>query len=98
MIEKKKRKLENELRNLQQQMRFFSDVEKENQELEVSQIINDSLAGKANELISSLSSSKNDLIALEKDYVNESNKLTFFNQRLSVVSKVKRNHKKQVPR
>tara|TARA_R110002051_G_scaffold113010_1_gene185698 strand:- start:107 stop:1837 length:1731 start_codon:yes stop_codon:yes gene_type:complete len=92
-----KRKLENELRSLQQQMRFFSDVEKENQELEVSQIINDSLAGKANELITSLSSSKTDLITLEKDYVNESNKLTFFNQRLSVVSKVKRNHKKQVP-
>jgi len=92
-----KRKLENELRSLQQQMRFFSDVEKENQELEVSQIINDSLAGKANELITTLSSSKTDLITLEKDYVNESNKLTFFNQRLSVVSKVKRNHKKQVP-
>ena len=92
-----KRKIENELRNLQQQMKFFSDVEKENQELEVSQIINDSLAGKANELIISLSNNKSDLITLEKDYVNESNKLTFYNQRLSVVSKVKRNHKNQFP-
>lgn len=92
-----KRKIENELRNLQQQMKFFSDVEKENEELEVSQVINNSLAGKANELIISLSSNKNDLITLEKDYVNESNKLTFYNQRLSVVSKVKRNHQKQVP-
>lgn len=92
-----KRKFENDLRNLQQQMKFFSDVEKENQELEISQIINDSLAGKANELIISLSTNKNDLIILEKDYVNESNKLTFYNQRLSVVSKVNRNHKKQVP-
>lgn len=92
-----KRKIENELRNLQQQIKFFSDVEKENQELEVSQIINNSLSGKANELIISLSSNKNDLITLEKEYVNESNKLTFYNQRLSVVSKVKRNHQKQVP-
>ncbi|MFT4646581.1 MAG: hypothetical protein ACI8ZX_003012 [Planctomycetota bacterium] len=92
-----KRKIENELRNLQQQMKFFSDVEKENEELEVSQIINDSLAGKANELIISLSDNKSNLITLEKDYVNESNKLTFYNQRLSVVSKVKRNHKNQVP-
>lgn len=92
-----KRKIENELRNLQQQMKFFSDVEKENQELEVSQIINDTLAGKANELIISLSNNKSDLITLEKDYVNESNKLTFYNQRLSVVSKVKRNHKNQFP-
>lgn len=92
-----KRKLENELRTLQQQMKFFSDVEKENQELEVSQIINDSLAGKANKLIISLSSNKKNLITLEKEYVNESNKLTFYTQRLSVVSKVKRNHQKQVP-
>lgn len=92
-----KRKIENELRNLQQQIKFFSDVEKENQELEVSQIINNSLSGKANELIISLSSNKNNLITLEKEYVNESNKLTFYNQRLSVVSKVKRNHQKQVP-
>jgi len=92
-----KRKIENELKNLQQQMKFFSDVEKENQELEVSQIINDTLAGKANELIISLSNNKSDLITLEKDYVNESNKLTFYNQRLSVVSKVKRNHKNQFP-
>ncbi|PKH49854.1 hypothetical protein CXF68_03690 [Tenacibaculum sp. Bg11-29] len=92
-----KRKIENELRSLQQQMKFFSDVEQENQELEVSQIINDSLAGKANELIISLSNNKSDLITLEKDYVNESNKLTFYNQRLSVVSKVKRNHKNQFP-
>ena len=92
-----KRKIENELRALQQQMKFFSDVEKGNQELEVSQIINDSLAGKANELIISLSSNKEKLITLEKEYVNESNKLTFYTQRLSVVSKVKRNHQKQVP-
>ncbi len=92
-----KRKIENELRALQQQMKFFSDVEKENQELEVSQIINDSLAGKANELIISLSSNKKSLITLEKEYVNESNRLTFYTQRLSVVSKVKRNHQKQVP-
>lgn len=92
-----KRRIENELKNLQQQMKFFSNVEKENEELKVSQIINDSLSGKANELITSLSSNKNDLITLEKDYVNESNKLTFYTQRLSVVSKVKRNHQKQVP-
>ncbi len=92
-----KRKIENELRNLQQQIKFFSDVEKENQELQVSQIINDSLTGKANELIISLSGNKNELITLEKEYVNESNKLTFYNQRLSVVSKVSRNHKKQFP-
>ncbi|UVD80071.1 hypothetical protein NWE55_01910 [Myroides albus] len=92
-----KRRLENELRSLQQQIKFFSDVERENEELEISQIINDSLLGKANELMITLSSHKDSLTTLEKDYVNESNKLTFYSQRLSVVSKVKRNHDRQVP-
>lgn len=92
-----KKKIENEIRSIQQQIKFFSNIEKGNQELEVSQIINDSLAGKANELIESISEKKNKLLELEQDYINESNKLTFYNQRSSVVSKVKRNHKKQVP-
>lgn len=92
-----KRKIENKLRTLQQQIKFFSDVEKENEEIEVSQVINDSLTGKANKLLTSLISDKANLISFEKDYVNESNKLAFLNQRLSVVSKVNRNHQKQFP-
>lgn len=92
-----KKKIENEIKSIQQQIKFFSNIEKENQELEVSQIINNSLSGKANELIESISEKKNKLLELEQEYINESNKLTFYNQRFSVVSKVKRNHKKQVP-
>ncbi len=94
---KEKKKIEKEINNLQKQIKFFKNVERENEELEVSKIINSSLSGKANELIESISSKKNELLALEKHYVNLSNKLTFYNQRLSVVSKVKRNHKNQIP-
>ncbi|WP_405291699.1 hypothetical protein [Algibacter sp. Ld11] len=92
-----KKKIEKEINSLQKQIKFFKNVERENEELEVSKIINSSLSGKANELIESISSKKDELLILEKDYVNLSNKLTFYNQRHSVVSKVKRNHKNQTP-
>src|SRR5690554_3447361 len=93
----KKREIENEIRSLQQQVTFFTNVEREHKEFEVSKVVEASLSGKANELVESLSKSKDQLLELENEYVKESNKLTFYNQRLAVVSKVKRNHTKQFP-
>ncbi|WGH76389.1 hypothetical protein P8625_04305 [Tenacibaculum tangerinum] len=92
-----KRKIEKEINRLQQQIRFYADVEKENQDLKLANVIDQTLEGKANELISNISERKNNLLDLENTYVSDSNKLTFLNQRLSVVSKVKRNHKNQEP-
>lgn len=92
-----KRKIEKEINKLQQQIRFYTDVEKENQDLKLANVIDQTLEGKASELISNISKKKDDLLILENTYVSESNKLTFINQRLSVVSKVKRNLKGQEP-
>lgn len=92
-----KRKIEKEINRLQQQIRFYTDVEKENQDLKLANVIDQTLEGKANELISTISEKKDNLLELENTYVSDSNKLTFLNQRLSVVSKVKRNHKNQEP-
>lgn len=92
-----KRKIEKEINRLQQQIRFYTDVEKENQDLKLANVIDQTLEGKANELISNISEKKDNLLDLENTYVSDSNKLTFLNQRLSVVSKVKRNHKNQEP-
>lgn len=92
-----KRKIEKEINRLQQQIRFYTDVEKENQDLKLANVIDQTLEGKANELISNISEKKDNLLDLENSYVSDSNKLTFLNQRLSVVSKVKRNHKNQEP-
>lgn len=93
----KKREIENQIRLLQQQISFYTNVKKDNNDFEISKLTDDSLSGKANELIDTLTQSKDELLKLENKYVAESNKLTFYTQRLSVVSKVKRNHAKQFP-
>ena len=92
-----KRRIEKEVNKLQQQIRFYKDVEKNNQDIKLANVIDETLEGKANTLIADISERKNRLLELEKLYVDNSNKLTFYNQRLSVVSKVNRNHKNQEP-
>lgn len=92
-----KRNIEKEINKLQQQIKFYTDVEKDNQDLRLANVIDETLEGKANKLIEDISKKKNYLLDLENTYVTDSNRLTFYNQRLSVVSKVKRNHKNQEP-
>lgn len=92
-----KRKIEKEINSIQQKIKFYTEVQKENQDLKLANVFDQTLEGKANELISNISLKKDNLLDLENTYVSDSNKLTFLNQRLSVVSKVKRNHKNQEP-
>lgn len=92
-----KRKIEREINKLQEQIRFYTEVEKDNPDLQLANVLNDTLKGKANEFISNISLTKDKLLDLENTYVNDSNKLTYLTQRLSVVRKVKRNHKSQEP-
>lgn len=92
-----KRRIEKEVNKLQQQIKFYKDIEKDNQDLKLANVIEETLEGKANILIADISERKNRLLEFEKLYVDNSNKLTFYNQRLSVVSKVSRNHKNQEP-
>jgi len=92
-----KRKIEKEINRIQQQIKFYTDVERDNQELKLANLIDQTLEGKANELITGITEKKDLLLDLENTYVTDSNKLSFYNKRLSVVSKVKRNHKDQEP-
>lgn len=92
-----KRKIEKEILRLQEQKRFYIDVERDNQDLKVAKVIDQTLLGKTNDLVEYISVKKNELLELENEYVSHSNKLTFYDQRWAVVSKVKRNHKKQEP-
>lgn len=93
----KKAEIEKKISILQEQIRFYSDVKNENQDLKLANIISETISGKANQLIEDISNRKNKLLELENDYVKNSNTLTFYNQRLAVLSIVKRNHKNQEP-
>ena len=60
-------------------------------------IVNASFKGKGNEFINDITERKSDLLKLENQYVKKSNLQAYNTQRLSVISKVSRNHTHQFP-
>jgi hypothetical protein len=92
-----KRELQKKVNSVQQQINFLINIQRENQELEVSELLDSSLKGKANKFILNLSGKKGKLLKLENEYVKKSNRLSFMSQRLTVVIQVKRNINEQFP-
>jgi hypothetical protein len=96
--DKEKRKsIENELSEKTQKFNFYLNFEKNDSIIETSKLIDDSFKGKGQEFINELTKRKKDLLQFENQFVKKSNSLTYNNQRLSVISKVSRNHTHQFP-
>lgn len=96
--DKEKRKaLEIELADKNQKYNFYLNFEKNDTVIENSKLLNDSFKGKGQEFINEITNRKANLLDLENKYVKQSNHLTYNSQRLSVISKVSRNHNHQFP-
>ena len=89
--------LENQLKELNEKNNFYIQFEKTDSEIENSKIVNASFKGKGNEFINEITERKSELLKLENKYVQKSNLQTYNTQRLSVISKVSRNHTHQFP-
>ncbi|QEC51973.1 hypothetical protein EDD80_11831 [Anseongella ginsenosidimutans] len=92
-----KRKIERNISRLNSQIKFFTEVERDSPDFKLANAVTKALNGKANQLLVEITGNKEKLMDLENDYVDNSNKLTFYSKRLAVVSKVKRNHQNQEP-
>lgn len=96
--DKEKRKaLEIELADKNQKYNFYLNFEKNDTAIENSKLLDNSFKGKGQEFINEITNRKASLLELENKYVKQSNHLTYNNQRLSVISKVSRNHNHQFP-
>ncbi|HLP32825.1 MAG TPA: AAA family ATPase, partial [Bacteroidia bacterium] len=96
--DKEKRKaIENELNEKVQRYNFYMNFEKNDSIIETSKLIDDSFKGKGQEFINEITERKKNLLQFENQFVKKSNSLTYNNQRLSVISKVGRNHTHQFP-
>ncbi|WP_445712106.1 hypothetical protein [Flavobacterium sp.] len=93
----KRKEIENELIEKNQKYNFYLNFEKNDSPIVNSKLIDDSFKGKGQEFINEITNRKASLLELENKYVKLSNNLTYNNQRLSVVSKVGRNHNHQFP-
>jgi hypothetical protein len=92
-----RKKIEAELTEKLQRYNFYYHFEKNDSSLDNAKIVDSSLRGKGEEFIAEITTIKNNLLKVEDNYVKKSNQLTHNNQRLSVISKVSRNHGNQFP-
>lgn len=89
--------LENELLEKNQKYNFYLNFEKTDSEIENSKLLDDSFKGKGQKFIDEITNRKHLLLGFENSYIKQSNLLTYNTQRLSVISKVSRNHNNQFP-
>ncbi|MGH2306876.1 MULTISPECIES: AAA family ATPase [Aliarcobacter] len=92
-----KQKLEKERETYTNEIKFLSEIETNNDELVLTQLIDENFKNKAESYIKEYQKKQDTLIEKEKEYVGKCNELSFYTARLSVLNKVKRNHKKQNP-
>lgn len=94
---KEKKELEDELVKVNQEIKFYKNYENSNEELQIAELINEEHKENAKNYIEIFAANQAELIKVENDFVNKSNEVSFYRQRISVLSKVKRNMKLQNP-
>lgn len=92
-----KQKLEKEKKDLDNQIKFLANIEKQNDELYLSKLKDESFISKSNEYIDSYKKNKEELIQTEKKYLLKCNEITFNEERLKILNKIKTSLKKENP-
>lgn len=92
-----KQKLEKEKKNLENQIKFLSSIEKENDELNLSKLKDESFISKSIEYLDYYKKNKEQLIQKEKEYLLKCNELTFCEERLKILKKIKKSLKNENP-
>ncbi|WP_339653629.1 hypothetical protein [Flavobacterium frigidarium] len=92
-----KQKLEREKKDFENQIKFLTNIENQNDELTLSKLKDESFISKSGEYINSYKKNKDELIQIEKKYLIKCNEITFFHERLKILNKVKNSLKKENP-
>ncbi len=92
-----KQKLEKEKKDLESSIKFLTDVEQQNDELNLSVLKDELFISKSNEYLDSYKKHKAELIINEKDFLIKCNELTFCEERLKILNKINSSLKKEDP-
>jgi hypothetical protein len=92
-----KQRLELEKNELENKINFLSESEKNNDELNLSKLIDETFISKVSNYINTYKINKEKQILNEKEYLLACNKYSFLGERLKILKKVKSSVKKQIP-
>lgn len=92
-----KQNLEKEKKELENQIKFLTNIEQQKDELKLSKLKDELFISKSIEYLESYKKNKEELIQKEKEYLLKCNELTFNEERLKVLKKVNTSLKKENP-
>jgi hypothetical protein len=92
-----KKRLEKEKLDIENEIKFLSNIERKNDELQLAKLKDEIFIIKSTDYIEPYKVNKTQLIEFEKQYLDNCNKLTLLEQKKLVLQRVQRALKKQVP-
>jgi hypothetical protein len=92
-----KQKLEKEKKDLENSIKFLTNIGQQKDELNLSKLKDESFISKSIEYLDSYKKNKEELIQSEKKHLLKCNELTFFEERLKILNKVNKSLKSENP-
>ncbi len=92
-----KQKLEKEKKDLENSIKFLTNIGQQKDELNLSKLKDESFISKSIEYLDSYKKNKEELIQSEKKHLLKCNELTFYEERLKILNKVNKSLKSENP-
>lgn len=93
----KKQKLEQQLKNKEDEIKFYINLEKNNEEFQVTKLVDEKFTELAKGYLASHSDNQKLLIEKEETLISKCNELSYYQERQSLLRRISRDHKKQNP-
>ena len=94
---RKKQELELELKSKEEEIRFYTKLEKNNDEFQITKLMDEQFIEESKEYIESHKDNKKQLNSNEEEYISKCNDQSYYQRRLSLLRKISRNHNSQNP-
>ncbi|AOC93074.1 hypothetical protein [Bacillus amyloliquefaciens] len=93
----KKQKLEQQLKNKEDEIKFYINLEENNKGLQVTKLVDEKFTELAEVYLASHSDNQKILIEKEETLISKCNELSYYQERRSLLRRISRDHKKQNP-
>jgi len=93
----KKTELEKRLKCKNEEIEFYISLEKSNNDFQLTKLVDEQFTKESKAYIDSHAISQVELSEWEQEYISKCNKLSYYQERLSLLRKISKNHKEQNP-
>lgn len=93
----KKQELEKKLKNKEEEIKFYTKMEKNNDDFKIAKLVDEKFIEESKKYIETYKENQRTLFYYEEMYASKCNEQSYFKRRLSLLQKISNNHKKQNP-